>query len=228
MHTFNSKYSLLSALALVVLSSLTGCGRDVPVSAPTIKLAPGGYKPGPKPAEYYAYQTRNPVVSKLSFEEIAKRVTALQNSSGLNRGSSPEILAYVFFDPQCPYCAKLAINLAGADAIKISNNVAWVPIGFLHEYSTLQGAALLSSPEPWLTFMQHETYVSAGKGQEFALNVKVANQKSIDQVVSNTQVWKETGATQVPFTVTRSPSGKTLALYGTLAGFQMSEFLSRP
>lgn len=223
-------------LALLLLSgTLTGCSRPAPPEAPpTRAAAPSqdatpalGYSAGPKPAAFYAATSSNPVVSRLSFDEIAQRVAIIQEHSGLVPGGTAPVLGYVFFDPLCPHCAKLTLNMLSPDGVTVLDNVAWVPVGFLQEFSTLQGAALLSSPEPAKTLFKHETLVAAGKGKEYALNVKIATPQNIDKVVANTRVWRDAGATQVPFIVTKDPAGKTLAVYGALEGFEMAEFLSK-
>jgi hypothetical protein len=198
---------------------------------PITKVAPvtplPGFKAGTKPPEYYAEQSKNPVVSQLSFDEIAARVASFVSRSGADTAAAP-IKAYVFFDPLCKHCAKLVQNLMTPQGVKIIGNIAWVPVGFLQEFSTLQGAAILSSSNPGATFIKHEAFVASGNGSEFALNVKIATQANIDKVIANTGVWKDTGATQVPFTVTKTPAGKTLAVYGALQDFMLAEFIGQP
>ena len=213
---------------------LFGCkpavnSKDVHTSLPIAsQQGQTKFAPGPKPPEYYASVSTNPVVSQLSFDAIAAKVgdAYIQSHIGVEPNSKEAILAYVFFDPLCPHCAKLATNIMKPDGISVINNIAWVPVGFLEPYSTLQGATLLSTKEPSMAFMRHENLVLEGNGKQYSINVKLATQKNIDKVVSNTNIWKSTGATQVPFVVTKDASGKTYSLYGSLEGFEMVEFLS--
>lgn len=227
MKSLNTKNILAVAALLIGLVAASGLlNQTLHQSSPErakqqIKVS------GPQPASFYSTSTKDPISSKLSFEEISKKVFTFQNTVGLTDGGSAKILAYVFFDPLCKHCAKQAINLLKPDAISIVNNIAWVPIGYLEEYSTLQGATLLASPAPAIVMAQHAYKVINGNGEQYKLNVKIAKQEDVDKVVTNTNTWQETGAEKVPFTVTRDPSGKTLALYGVLEGFQMAEFLSK-
>lgn len=177
---------------------------------------------------FYVDTARNKIVSKLTFDEIAKKVASFQNNVGLTSGGQAEVLAYVFFDPLCVHCATLAKNMMSPDAIHIVNNIAWVPVGYLQEYSTLQGAAILGSSSPAMAMTTHAANVLEGGGKEFQINVRLSKQEDIDLVVENTRVWSEAGATQVPFIVTKDSKGKTLSIYGVLEGFQMAEFVSRP
>lgn len=210
------------ATLLLALASLTGCNPTVSIPSKGVPIVTGA-----RPAAFYATTSSNPVVSKLSFDEIAKRVASIQSRSGIPKGSTAPILGYVFFDPLCPHCAKLTMSMMSPEGISVMNNIAWVPVGFLQEFSTLQGATLLSAPEPSLTMVKHESLVAAGNGSEFGLNVRQASQENIDKVIANTTTWRDAGATQVPFIVTKDPSGATLALYGELEGFEMAEFLSQ-
>lgn len=173
---------------------------------------------------FYAEKTLHPINSKLSFDEIRSRVKGFRIGQD---SAKSEPLAYIFFDPLCVHCAKQAAQLMKPDASEIVGSIVWVPVGFLKPYSTLQGATILSSASPDMTFLKHETLVAAGNNKEYALNVKLATQENIDKVVNNTKVWEETGATKVPFIVTRSTKLKrTLSAYGVLEGFEMVEFLA--
>lgn len=176
---------------------------------------------------FYMDTAKNKIVSKLSFDEIGKRVAFIQNKVGVSDGGQPDIYAYVFFDPLCPHCAQLETNMLRPDAIHIVNNIAWVPIGILDEFSTLQGATILGSPSPAITMAKHAANVLHAD-KAYDLNVKLAKQEDIDAVVANTKIWSDAGADQVPFIVTKDKQGKTYSIYGVLEGFQMAEFVSKP
>lgn len=219
------------------LFALGGCNSAVSdISVDAYKSRPQSqalmlmsqYGAGPKPAAYYAQATQTPVTSNLSFDAIGQKASIIQGRAGLAPGAKEPILAYIFFDPLCPHCAKLYANTLKSDGITIVNNIAWVPIGFLQEFSTLQGATLLSAPDASVAMARHEALVLAGRGKEYSLNVGLAKKDAIDKVVANTELWRAAGAALVPFIVTKDPSGKTLARYGELEGFEMAEFLSKP
>lgn len=228
LETFRITFVTFTCLAVAFI--LSGChdsDKALPGATPEANIGTASIpnvgvnqrQPGPKPASFYANTTSN-----LTFEQISKRVTGVQPF----KNSKDEVLAYIFFDPLCPHCANEVKLLLAPDAAIVAGKVVWVPVGFLKEFSTLQGATILSSSNPEDTFMQHEARVLQGDGKEYALNVKMAKQVDIDKVVENTRVWREAGANQVPFIVTRDTSGKTLAAYGEFEGFIMGEFLSLP
>lgn len=175
-----------------------------------------------RPPEYYANTGKVIIQSKLPFGELLKKVNPIRYGS-----TTAHVDLIVFFDPQCPHCARLITNTMSPTGANVLERTLWVPIGLVHEYSTLQSATLLSADRPDLAMMMHAHNVTTGKGKEFSLNVKNATQASIDKVVANTSLWRNAGADRVPFLVTRNSAGKTLSAYGVFADFELAEFTAQ-
>lgn len=116
----------------------------------------------------------------------------------------------VFFDPQCPHCAEL---WKASQPLLAKVRMVWMPVGFLRGVSEVQGAAILSAPEPAVTMAAHEALLSSRQG---GLAVSGSPpEDAVAKVKANTELLNKLGADSVPFIVYRNrQSGE----YGSHAG----------
>lgn len=105
----------------------------------------------------------------------------------------------VFFDPQCPHCAKLW------DAAKPLHGKAkfiWAPVALLNASSLPQGAAILAAADPVAAMNEHEASLLAKKG---GISAPGSPPADLAQAIKhNTALMEAFGATGVPFTVARN------------------------
>lgn len=122
--------------------------------------------------------------SSSSQEKMKK---AYQDVKGLNSFSSGSMMstnqAYVIFDSQCIHCAKLWKESKKVKGV----NFNWIPVGFLNQKSTQQGAVILSSSEPVNIMNVHEDLMSNNLGGMMTNEVP---QAGIDKIKKNTEFFK--------------------------------------
>ena len=72
--------------------------------------------------------------------------------------------AYIAFDPQCPWCEKLH---RAATPLYGKVRIVWCPVAVLNINSEPQGSMILSAPDPWKKFLEHEDHFhdAAFRGQ---------------------------------------------------------------
>jgi thiol:disulfide interchange protein DsbG len=102
--------------------------------------------------------------------------------------------AYVFFDTACPHCAVLW-NSAKPLAAKL--RMVWIPVGFLSQQSTPQGAAILVASNPAQAMDENEAKVLGGARSAPA----AADAEAEKKVVANTEILKKLGDEGVPLIV---------------------------
>ena len=127
----------------------------------------------------------------------------------------------VFFDPQCPHCADLwAASRPLLDKLKM----VWVPVGFLRQSSTPQGALILSAKDPAATMTEHETLLMNQQGG-LAVPPEV-NAEVVAKVKANTELLHKLGADGVPLILYRNrKTGVHGAHVGTVTGARLLEMV---
>jgi thiol:disulfide interchange protein DsbG len=148
------------------------------------------------------------VVPPLSAREAYE---AASRASGFTVGAVMAAnTVYVFFDPSCPHCAQLWM---AAKPLASKLKMVWLPVGFLRNSSTPQGATILSAPDPAAAMNQNEQSV-LDRGGGITANRSVPDDV-IAKVEANTALFRKTGADSVPLIVYRNArTGE----YGTHAG----------
>lgn len=106
---------------------------------------------------------------------------------------------YVFFDPQCPHCAKL---WDAAKPLHSKVKFVWAPVALLNASSLPQGAAILGAADPVAAMNEHEGSLLAKKGGISAPGTPPAD--LAQAIKTNTGLMEAFGATGVPFTVARN------------------------
>jgi thiol:disulfide interchange protein DsbG len=195
---------------LLVLTALGGalqgaCSKNEPISgqAGTPASAPG------------AQASLGPVKAQEAYQ-------AASGTTGFTVGPLMAADAViVFFDPQCPHCADL---WAASQPLLGKLKMVWVPVGFLRQSSTPQGALILSAKNPAAAMTEHEALLMSQKG---GLPVPAeVNAEVIAKVKANTDVLQKLGADSVPFILYRNrKSGAYGSHAGTVTTAQMLEMV---
>jgi thiol:disulfide interchange protein DsbG len=125
----------------------------------------------------------------------------------------------VFFDPQCPHCAKL---WQAAKPLLDRIRMVWMPVAFIGPSSGPQGALMLAAKDPVATMDQHETLLSNGQGGLAVAGA--ADAGLIEKIQANTQLWKSLEARSVPYMVYRIGAEGP---YGVQSGGMATEQLAQ-
>jgi len=196
--------------ALLLLTAIgcslhAGCSKNEAVGG---QAGPPASAPSPEAAF-------SPVKAKEAYD-AASRATGF----AVGRMMAADAVI-VFFDPQCPHCADLwAASRPLLDKLKM----VWVPVGFLRQSSTPQGALILSAKDPAATMTEHETLLMSQKGG-LAVPPDV-NADVVAKVKANTELLRKLGADGVPLILYRNrKTGAYGAHVGTVTGARLLEMV---
>lgn len=126
---------------------------------------------------------------------------------------------FVFFDPNCPYCAKLW-------QAKINNQTfreipaVWIPVTYLGDSALGKGAALLRTGSP-SSLEQNFTKFDYEKRQG-GIDSVVATDKEKRELGQAKAVWMDLGAA-TPLIVYRHKNGKISSMLGLPSDEKLSE-----
>lgn len=109
------------------------------------------------------------------------------------------IVAYVFFDPQCPHCGHL---WNASLPLQKKVRFVWIPVGLINATSSAQGATLLSAADPAQTMTEHETSLLAKQGG-IGTSSSVTDEAK-QAVAANTALFNNLGLEGVPFTIVKN------------------------
>ena len=141
----------------------------------------------------------------VSIEAIAAEAQGFSVGSAMSART-----VYVFFDPQCPHCAALWV---AAKPLKSQARFVWIPVGLMNANSTLQGAAILASPDPVTAMDGHEVSMREKRGGIAATGGDAQKQA----VARNTQLMNKFGFASIPTIVARhAQSGETIVIDGSM------------
>jgi len=152
----------------------------------------------------------------LALAGCSKSETESTAAAGPKRTASLEIVAaeakgftvgammsaqavYVFFDPQCPHCARLwEASMPLHKKVKF----VWIPVAFINASSAPQGAALLSAGDPAARMTEHEKSLLTGGG---GMSAPASIAPDIAQSIkNNTALFNNLGLESVPYVVARN------------------------
>ena len=183
----------LLALSLALSLTLIGCSKKEPEAS--VSSAP----------------KRAPTVEIVSAEAKGFTVGAMMAANA----------AYVFFDPQCPHCARL---WAASVPLQKKVKFVWIPIGLINPSSSTQGAALLTAADPASTMAEHEKSMLAGQG---GISASSSIKPEIEQAIkSNTRLFNNLGIEGVPFVLAKNArTGQTVTRGGTMDTATLAQLL---
>jgi thiol:disulfide interchange protein DsbG len=158
-------------------------------------------QPGAGPAAAAPAAASAPV----SLETIAAEAQGFSVGSTMSTRT-----AYVFFDPQCPHCAALWV---AAKPLKSQARFVWIPVGLMNANSTLQGAAILASPDPVTAMDGHEVSMREKRGGIPA----GGGDAQKEAVARNTQLMNKFGFASIPTVVGKhAQSGEIVVIDGSM------------
>lgn len=143
----------------------------------------------------------------------ASMLKDINQATWIAEGKGPHV-AYVFFDPNCPYCHKLYEETRGwikRGALQLR----WIPVGLLTETSPGKAGAILDAKDPLAAFYKNENgYGSDGSlgGVEEALDVSPKSQAALK---ANVALLARSGAGSVPLLLFRADDGESVMILGT-------------
>lgn len=189
----NRKNFLLAGLSATVLG-ISACSRsdDKAAAAPSSDGAGTPAKPAPR---------------TISLEIVASEAKGFTVGSMMSA-----IVAYVFFDPQCPHCSHLWM---ASVPLQKKARFVWIPVGLLNTTSSAQGATLLSAADPAKAMGEHEVSMLANQGG-IGTSSSVTDEAK-QAVASNTALFNNLGLEGVPFTIVKNArTGQTATRGGSM------------
>jgi hypothetical protein len=106
---------------------------------------------------------------------------------------------YVFFDTQCPHCARL---WEASVPLQKKAKFVWIPVGLLNAASSSAGRGLAVAADPAQTMAEHEKSMLAGQG---GISAPPAPRRAMQEALkANTRLFNNLGMESVPFTITRN------------------------
>jgi thiol:disulfide interchange protein DsbG len=135
----------------------------------------------------------------------------IHQATWVAEGKGPHV-AYVFFDPDCPYCHKLYTETRSwVKAGKLQ--LRWIPVGILTATSPGKAGAILDAKDPLAAFHKNENGYEKGVmgGIEEALEVSPRAQAALK---ANADLLARTGLGSVPAMLFRGDDGTAELIFG--------------
>ena len=176
----NRKHFLLAGLSATVLG-ISACSKsgDKAAAAPSSKVASTSETKAPR---------------TISLEIVANEAKGFTVGPMMSA-----IVAYVFFDPQCPHCSHLWV---ASLPLQKKARFVWIPVGLINSTSSAQGATILSAADPAKAMADHETSMMANQGG-IGTSSSVTEEAKQD-VAANTALFNSLGLEGVPFTIVKN------------------------
>ncbi len=198
----NRKHFLLAGLSATVLG-ISACSKNDDKSKAT-PSATGASSKGDKPRR------------TVSLDIVASE------AKGFTAGSMMSaIVAYVFFDPQCPHCGQL---WNASLPLQKKVRFVWIPVGLMNPTSSAQGATLLSAVDPVKAMGEHEVSLLAKQGG-IGTSSGVTDEAK-QAVASNTALFNNLGLEGVPFTIVKNArTGQTATGGGSMETAALAQLI---
>jgi thiol:disulfide interchange protein DsbG len=147
----------------------------------------------------------------------------IHRATWIAEGKGPHI-AYVFFDPDCPYCHKLyAETRHWVKAGRLQ--LRWIPVGILTATSPGKAGAILDAKDPLAAFHKNEGGYEAGTmgGIDEALEVSPRAEAALKE---NAELLSRTGLGSVPALLFRADDGNASLVFGAPSQAKLDAILS--
>jgi len=196
----NRKLFLLAGLSAAAVLGVSACSKNEP--AATASAPSGGSTDKPR--------------RTVSLEIVAAE------AKGFTAGSMMSaIVAYVFFDPQCPHCGYL---WNASLPLQKKVRFVWIPVGLINPTSSAQGATLLSAADPVQAMTEHETSLLAKQGG-IGTSSSVTDEAK-QAVAANTALFNNLGLEGVPFTIVKNArTGQAVTRGGSMETAALAELI---
>lgn len=146
-------------------------------------------------------------------------VRALQLAGFTTGAGERPVAAVVFFDAQCPHCARLWQDWR---ALRSSLRVHWVPVVLLAPASARQGAALLRAADPAAAMDELAAARLAGADERYADQEPDAEEAAV--LRRSTAHLRAMQVAAVPAVLHRERSGRIGLTVGALPAARLAEF----
>jgi thiol:disulfide interchange protein DsbG len=131
------------------------------------------------------------------------------------------IVAYVFFDPQCPHCGHL---WNASLPLQKKVRFVWIPVGLINPTSSAQGATLLSAADPAKAMTEHEVSLLAKQGG--IGTTSGVTDEARQAVAANTALFNNLGLEGVPFTIVKNArTGQPVTRGGSMETAALAELI---
>ncbi len=144
------------------------------------------------------------------MQQLAQSIlTDIGQASWIADGKGPHI-AYVFFDPNCPYCHKLYESTrTQVKAGKLQ--LRWIPVGILLTTSHGKAVAMLGAKDPLKAFYQNEDHYTMGDG---GIDEDLSTPGVEKKLHTNEALLERTHLGAVPLTLFYTKSGEAMMIQG--------------
>lgn len=195
----NRKHFLLAGLSAAVLG-IGACSKNDTASTATSSSVGAGGKPQ----------------RTISLEIVAAEAKGFTVGSMMSA-----VVAYVFFDPQCPHCGHL---WNASLPLQKKVRFVWIPVGLINPTSSAQGATLLSAADPAKAMTEHETSLLAKQG---GIGASAGVTDEVKQAVAaNTALFNNLGLEGVPFTIVKNMrTGQPVTRGGSMETAALAELI---
>jgi thiol:disulfide interchange protein DsbG len=143
----------------------------------------------------------------------AAMLADIGHATWVQDGKSTHI-AYIFFDPNCPYCHKLYESLRPW-VERGDLEARWIPIGTLMLTSAGKAAAILEAKDRTAALRENERGFSRETGSFGGIMEELApKKKTMEELAANYELLKRGGDGGVPLMLVRLKDGSVRAIVG--------------
>ena len=155
-------------------------------------------------------------------QKMAASVLAdIHQASWIAEGKGPHV-AYVFFDPNCPYCHKL--YEATRDEVKAGKlQLRWIPVGILLPTSHGKAVAMLGAKDPLKAFYKNEDGYTMGDG---GIDEDLGTPEVEKKLSANEALLARTQLGAVPLMLFTSKDGEAVMIQGAPPKDRLAGILS--
>jgi thiol:disulfide interchange protein DsbG len=174
----------------------------------------------PRPS--LATATQNQAANRQSLAErlldaTHKRATWVAEGAGKH-------VVYVYFDPNCPYCHKLYLELQPY-VRKGGYDVRWVPVGILMGSSHGKAAAILEAKDPSAALRRNEQNFRRHGGFGGISEDLLSSTRTDKALATNHKILATTGTEEVPEMVFRARNGGAAYIVGAPSSKELAKIL---
>lgn len=155
-------------------------------------------------------------------QEIAAAVLAnIHKATTIDEGKSSHV-AYVFFDPNCPYCHKLYEETRSY--VKSGElRLRWIPVGILTATSHGKAVAMLGAEDPLQAFYKNENHYSMGDG---GIDEDLSSPQIEEKLKANEALLTQTQRGAVPLMLFTTKNGAAVMIQGAPPKDKLKTILS--
>lgn len=145
--------------------------------------------------------------------DVAKKMlNNIDQATWISDGKSTHV-AYIFFDPNCPYCHSTYLNTR--DAVK--NNaieIRWIPVGILTATSYGKAASIMDAKDPLTAFYQNEDHYARGEGGGGIDEALDGTEKTQKALKMNAELLQLTGFNALPSILFHDKNNQAVIIQG--------------